>query len=72
MRLCGKLRCSKRALPLALCTSIGCCSISTSTECVVGVVHWQMQVLCARRQMAHIGRVMLIGYAGYAPVRYAL
>ncbi len=57
-RLCAKLRCNKRALPLALLTSIGCCKISTSTVCAVRAAQWQMQLACARRQVAHMGRVI--------------
>jgi hypothetical protein len=41
-----------RALPLALATSSGCCRITTSTACAIGLIQRQMQALCGRWQVA--------------------
>lgn len=52
IRLCGRLKHNNRALPLALPSSSGCCKTTTSTPCVIGLIHWQIQVLCGRMQVA--------------------
>ena len=57
MRLLGRLRCSKRALPLALWTSSGCCRISTSTAWATGAIQRQMQLDTARRQAGQRARL---------------